>query len=87
MNKKNQTRIAFYDYNEKKVRYITDIDFCLPGAKISTKLEVCVDFGDSYIAIDKIVDKSLYNIGSKEMAEVMILIDEFVEGMYGESEE
>lgn len=36
----DKIQIAFYDYKEKRVRYITDIDFCLPGAKISTKLEV-----------------------------------------------
>lgn len=86
MNKeKDKIKIAFYDYKEECVRYITGIGICSVGAKISTKLEVCIDY-NLYVPIDKIVDKSLYNIGSKELAEVMILIDETVEGIYEESE-
>ena len=33
MNKKDKIKIAFYDYNEEKVRYITDIDFVCPVLK------------------------------------------------------
>ena len=77
-------KIAFYDYTDKKVKYVTDIETCLLGAKISTKLELLVD-GVVSIPIDKIVDTDLYNVGSKEMAQIMILIDEMFERTLDES--
>lgn len=77
-------KIAFYDYYDEKVRYVTDIEVCSLGAKKSTKLELLVD-GVVSIPIDKIVDTDLYNVGSKEMAQIMMLIDEMFERTLDES--
>ena len=82
MNKsKDNCKIAIYDYNEEKVRYITGMVVCLDYAKTSTRIEVCVD-NLEYVPLNKIVDTDRYNIGNKEMAELMMVVDDFFELIY-----
>lgn len=68
-------KVAIFDIEDRKVRYITGIATCYKQAVITSRLEFTTD-NYHVIRLDQLVDTDLFVVGKAEMQELIMAIDE-----------